>query len=244
MCFKPGDQSPVPRSHFVRAFAQAPRDGSGQLQDREGPSCRGDVVPALARSARLRRIFGPAGSGRRHPPGGSSTAPAAQAAPGPRRVVCACCGSGGGSPPFLQIAASARWWDMYLAGPPVTLQRARFASHTNASRPVITHPSRPGFAQITRQEGASPVTTPWATSLAGRRQLSPRTPDGSLGGAQTGRRRQCHRTKGADLGHPRHRPDQAYHAVRGVRQFGTGADGGLTGCHGEQVGAELVDFGQ
>jgi len=33
-----------------------------------------------------------------------------------------------GSPPFLQIAASARWWDMYLAGPPVTLQRALFAA--------------------------------------------------------------------------------------------------------------------
>src|SRR5438477_12884753 len=33
-----------------------------------------------------------------------------------------------GTPPFLQIAASARWWDMYLAGPPVTLQRALFAA--------------------------------------------------------------------------------------------------------------------
>jgi quercetin dioxygenase-like cupin family protein len=33
-----------------------------------------------------------------------------------------------GSPPFLQIAASARWWDMYLSGPPVTLQRALFAA--------------------------------------------------------------------------------------------------------------------
>jgi quercetin dioxygenase-like cupin family protein len=33
-----------------------------------------------------------------------------------------------GSPPFLQVAASARWWDMYLAGPPVTLQRALFAA--------------------------------------------------------------------------------------------------------------------
>jgi quercetin dioxygenase-like cupin family protein len=33
-----------------------------------------------------------------------------------------------GSPPFLQIAASARWWDMYLAGPPVPLQRALFAA--------------------------------------------------------------------------------------------------------------------
>jgi quercetin dioxygenase-like cupin family protein len=33
-----------------------------------------------------------------------------------------------GSPPFLQIAASARWWDMYLAGPPVTLQRGLFAA--------------------------------------------------------------------------------------------------------------------
>ncbi|MFY9933915.1 MAG: hypothetical protein WAK82_38505 [Streptosporangiaceae bacterium] len=32
-----------------------------------------------------------------------------------------------GGPPFLQVAASARWWDMYLAGPPVTLQRALFA---------------------------------------------------------------------------------------------------------------------
>ena len=33
-----------------------------------------------------------------------------------------------GSPPCLQIAASARWWDMYLAGPPVTMQRALFAA--------------------------------------------------------------------------------------------------------------------
>jgi quercetin dioxygenase-like cupin family protein len=33
-----------------------------------------------------------------------------------------------GTPPFLQIAASARWWDMYLAGPPVTMQRALFAA--------------------------------------------------------------------------------------------------------------------
>jgi quercetin dioxygenase-like cupin family protein len=33
-----------------------------------------------------------------------------------------------GSPPFLQIAASARSWDTYLAGPPVPLQRALFAA--------------------------------------------------------------------------------------------------------------------
>lgn len=33
-----------------------------------------------------------------------------------------------GGPPFLQVAASARWWDMYLAGPPVTVQRALFAA--------------------------------------------------------------------------------------------------------------------
>jgi len=33
-----------------------------------------------------------------------------------------------GSPPFLQIAASAPSWDMYLAGPPVPLQRALFAA--------------------------------------------------------------------------------------------------------------------
>jgi hypothetical protein len=33
-----------------------------------------------------------------------------------------------GSPPFPQIAASARSWDMYLAGPPVALQRALFAA--------------------------------------------------------------------------------------------------------------------
>ena len=33
-----------------------------------------------------------------------------------------------GSPPFLQIAASARSWDMYLAGPPVMVQRALFAA--------------------------------------------------------------------------------------------------------------------
>lgn len=33
-----------------------------------------------------------------------------------------------GTPPFLQIAASARSWDSYLAGPPVGLQRALFAA--------------------------------------------------------------------------------------------------------------------
>jgi quercetin dioxygenase-like cupin family protein len=33
-----------------------------------------------------------------------------------------------GAPPFLQVAASARWWDMYLAGPPVAVQRALFAA--------------------------------------------------------------------------------------------------------------------
>ena len=33
-----------------------------------------------------------------------------------------------GTPPFLQIAASARYWDMYLAGPPIILQRALFAA--------------------------------------------------------------------------------------------------------------------
>jgi mannose-6-phosphate isomerase-like protein (cupin superfamily) len=41
------------------------------------------------------------------------------------------CGSDGG-PPFLQIAASARDWDMYIAGPPVPLQKLLFA----ALRPV------------------------------------------------------------------------------------------------------------
>jgi quercetin dioxygenase-like cupin family protein len=39
-----------------------------------------------------------------------------------------------GSPPFLQIAASARWWDMYLAGPPVTLQRALFTTLSPLAR--------------------------------------------------------------------------------------------------------------
>jgi hypothetical protein len=29
--------------------------------------------------------------------------------------------------PYLGELAVARWWDMYLAGPPVTLQRALFA---------------------------------------------------------------------------------------------------------------------
>lgn len=33
-----------------------------------------------------------------------------------------------GSPPFLQIAASAHAWDMYLAGPPVALQKVLFAA--------------------------------------------------------------------------------------------------------------------
>jgi hypothetical protein len=39
-----------------------------------------------------------------------------------------------GSPPFLQIAASARWWDMYLAGPPVALQRALFTTLSPLAR--------------------------------------------------------------------------------------------------------------
>jgi hypothetical protein len=30
--------------------------------------------------------------------------------------------------PYLGELAVARWWDMYLAGPPVTLQRALFAA--------------------------------------------------------------------------------------------------------------------
>jgi mannose-6-phosphate isomerase-like protein (cupin superfamily) len=32
-----------------------------------------------------------------------------------------------GAPPFLQIAASCKHWDMYLAAPPVPLQKALFA---------------------------------------------------------------------------------------------------------------------
>jgi hypothetical protein len=32
-----------------------------------------------------------------------------------------------GSPPFLQIAVSHRHWDMYLAAPPVAIQRTLFA---------------------------------------------------------------------------------------------------------------------
>jgi mannose-6-phosphate isomerase-like protein (cupin superfamily) len=34
---------------------------------------------------------------------------------------------GNGSPPFLQIAVSCRHWDMYLASPPVAVQRTLFA---------------------------------------------------------------------------------------------------------------------
>jgi quercetin dioxygenase-like cupin family protein len=37
------------------------------------------------------------------------------------------CNASGG-PPLLQVAVSARSWDMYLAGPPVILQRALFAA--------------------------------------------------------------------------------------------------------------------
>ncbi len=33
-----------------------------------------------------------------------------------------------GGPPFLQVAASARTWDMYLAGPPVALQKIMFTA--------------------------------------------------------------------------------------------------------------------
>jgi mannose-6-phosphate isomerase-like protein (cupin superfamily) len=33
-----------------------------------------------------------------------------------------------GGPPLLQVAASAREWDMYLAGPPVAMQKALFAA--------------------------------------------------------------------------------------------------------------------
>ena len=39
-----------------------------------------------------------------------------------------------GGPPFLQVAASARWWDVYLAAPPVTLQRALFAALSPLAR--------------------------------------------------------------------------------------------------------------
>jgi len=51
-----------------------------------------------------------------------------------------------GSPPFLQIAASARWWDMYLAGPPVTVQRALFAALGPIARLRGYHASYPRFS--------------------------------------------------------------------------------------------------
>jgi quercetin dioxygenase-like cupin family protein len=55
-----------------------------------------------------------------------------------------------GAPPFLQIAASARTWDMYLAGPPVALQRALFAALRPLSRLRGYRPSYDRFAAETR----------------------------------------------------------------------------------------------
>jgi quercetin dioxygenase-like cupin family protein len=51
-----------------------------------------------------------------------------------------------GSPSFLQIAASARWWDMYLAGPPVTMQRALFAALAPLARLRGYRPSYQRFS--------------------------------------------------------------------------------------------------
>jgi hypothetical protein len=44
-------------------------------------------------------------------------------------------GNAQGSLPFLQIGASARWWDTYLADLPVTVQRALFAALGPIARP-------------------------------------------------------------------------------------------------------------
>ena len=44
-------------------------------------------------------------------------------------------GNAQGSLPFLQIGASARRWDTYLADPPVTVQRALFAALGPIARP-------------------------------------------------------------------------------------------------------------
>lgn len=51
-----------------------------------------------------------------------------------------------GSPPFLQIAASAPWWDMYLAGPPVALQRALFAALRPLAKARGYQPSYKSFS--------------------------------------------------------------------------------------------------
>jgi hypothetical protein len=50
-----------------------------------------------------------------------------------------------GSPPFLQIAASAQTWDMYLAGPPIAMQKLLFA----ALRPLARRRGyRPSYDQF------------------------------------------------------------------------------------------------
>jgi quercetin dioxygenase-like cupin family protein len=52
-----------------------------------------------------------------------------------------------GGPPFLQVAASARMWDMYLATPPIALQRALFA----ALRPLaLLRGYRPSYDRFTQ----------------------------------------------------------------------------------------------
>jgi quercetin dioxygenase-like cupin family protein len=58
------------------------------------------------------------------------------------------CNASGG-PPFLQVAASARWWDMYLAGPPVAAQRALFAALEPLAR---LRGYRPSYEQYSATE--------------------------------------------------------------------------------------------
>ncbi len=53
-----------------------------------------------------------------------------------------------GHPPFLQIVASARHWDTYLAGPPVVAQRMLFVVLGPAARTVGYRASYPRFEGV------------------------------------------------------------------------------------------------
>ena len=90
-----------------------------------------------------------------------------------------------GSPPFLQIAPSARSWDMYLAGPPVAWQRALVAALGPLARlrgyRASYHRFSAGY-RATRSRSAcalltprTPITTTQRTGT--HRRLAPNGPD-------------------------------------------------------------------
>jgi hypothetical protein len=51
-----------------------------------------------------------------------------------------------GSPPFLQVAASAHAWDMYLARPPVVIQKLLFTARRPVARLRGYHSSYDRFS--------------------------------------------------------------------------------------------------